>query len=478
MSRILVADDEASIRFVLHELLEASGHEVVEASDGAEARRLLAGEPFDFAFLDIRMPGVTGLEILDELTARGPGAPVAVIMTAQNTFENAIEAMKRGAFDYVTKPFDLAQIEAVVAKALRQRELRSEVANLRRRMGEVFRGGEALIGTSGAMTETWKTIGRVAQSEAAVLIRGESGTGKELAARAIHYHSKRRDGPFVAVNMSAMPSELIEAELFGHEKGAYTGAIEARSGRFRDAEGGTLLLDEIGDLPLPLQSKLLRVLQEREVTPVGGRQAIPINVRILAATHQDLEAAIRDKRFREDLYFRLNVVPIRIAPLREKLEDVPQLVHHFVERFSGELDVPKRWPTEKGLDLLMRQRWPGNVRELENVIKRALVLASGDVIDVDDIRSATDLSHGSDSDWTGQVRRELIERLETGSSDADGGPYWDFVHRLERAIIEEAMRRSGGNQIQAARALGINRNTLRKKLVELSIEGEARGGDA
>ncbi len=342
MSRILVADDEASIRFVLRETLEGAGHEVIEALDGAEARRVLGADRVEFAFLDIRMPGATGLELLDELRARGPEAPLVVIMTAQNTFDNAIEAMKRGAFDYVTKPFDLAQIEAVVAKAMRQRELRSEVAALRRRVGDVFRAGEALVGSSPAMVETYKTIGRVAQSDAAVLIRGESGTGKELVARAIHYHSKRHEAPFVAVNMSAMPSELIEAELFGHERGAFTGAVESRTGRFRDAEGGTLLLDEIGDLPLPLQAKLLRVLQEREVTPVGGKGAIPIDVRILAATHHDLEKAIESKTFREDLYFRLNVVPIRVAPLREKLEDVPLLVHHFVERFSGELDVPKR----------------------------------------------------------------------------------------------------------------------------------------
>ena len=320
MSRILVADDESSIRFVLRETLEGGGHEVLEAVDGAEARRLLADERIDFAFLDIRMPGASGLELLDELSARGTDSPVVVIMTAQNTFENAIEAMKRGAFDYVTKPFDLAQIEAVVAKAMRQRELRSEVASLRRRVGDVFRAGEALIGFTQAMVETYKTIGRVAQTEAIVLIRGESGTGKELVARAIHYHSRRHEGAFVAVNMSAMPSDLIEAELFGHEKGAFTGAINARAGRFRDARGGTLLLDEIGDLPPNLQAKLLRVLQEREVTPVGGDRPLPIDVRILAATHQDLETAIEEGRFREDLYFRLNVVPLHVCPLRERVE--------------------------------------------------------------------------------------------------------------------------------------------------------------
>ncbi len=474
MSRILVADDESSIRFVLRETLEGGGHEVLEAVDGAEARRLLADERIDFAFLDIRMPGASGLELLDELSARGTDSPVVVIMTAQNTFENAIEAMKRGAFDYVTKPFDLAQIEAVVAKAMRQRELRSEVASLRRRVGDVFRAGEALIGFTQAMVETYKTIGRVAQTEAIVLIRGESGTGKELVARAIHYHSRRHEGAFVAVNMSAMPSELIEAELFGHEKGAFTGAINARAGRFRDARGGTLLLDEIGDLPPNLQAKLLRVLQEREVTPVGADRPLPIDVRILAATHQDLETAIEEGRFREDLYFRLNVVPLHVCPLRERVEDIPALVHHFVERFSSELGVPRRWPSERALALLARQPWPGNVRELENVIKRALVLASGEVIDADDVRRATDTSRGFDTDWTRLARREFAKSLGGEPQPEGSGPYWEFVHRLERGIIQEAMAGSGGNQIQAARALGINRNTLRKKLVELEIDAEER----
>jgi two-component system nitrogen regulation response regulator GlnG len=318
----------------------------------------------------------------------------------------------------------------------------------------------------------------VAQSDAAVLIRGDSGTGKELVARAIHYHSKRRDAPFVAVNMSAMPSDLIETELFGHERGAFTGAVESRAGRFRDAEGGTLLLDEIGDLPLPLQAKLLRVLQEREVTPVGGKDAIPIDVRILAATHHDLEKAIENKTFREDLYFRLNVVPVHVCPLRERIEDIPPLVHHFVERFSAELGVPKRWPSERALALLARQGWPGNVRELENVIKRALVLASGEVIDADDVEHATRASRSTAGDWVQAARREFGERIASRDEGEDSGPYWEFVHRLERDLIQEAMQRTGGNQIQAARALGINRNTLRKKLDELDIETDTPRGSS
>jgi len=472
MSRILVADDENSIRFVLREALEETGAEVIEAVSGDDARKRLSEEHFDFAFLDIRMPGASGLEILDEIAPAGPNGPVVIIMTAQNTYDNAIEAMKRGAFDYLTKPFDLKQVQALVEKATRLRKLRTEVVTLRRKVGEMFRGGETLVGTSPTMVDTFKTIGRVAQSEAAVLIRGESGTGKELVARAIHYHSRRRDGPFIAVNMSAIPSELMETELFGHERGAFTGATETRTGRFRDAEGGTILLDEIGDLSLPLQAKLLRVLQEREVTPVGGRRPMRIDVRIVAATHKDLESLIEANDFREDLYFRLNVVPIRIPPLRSRTEDIPSLVQHFVERFSSEIGVPQRWPTSSAIDALRSHDWPGNVRELENVIKRALVLSSGDVITAEDVQIASESSRAGASDWPSLARSEFAEWLDARPPECeeeDKGPYWIFVERLERSVISEAMSRSGGNQIQAARLLGINRNTLRKKLADLEI---------
>jgi two-component system nitrogen regulation response regulator GlnG len=277
--------------------------------------------------------------------------------------------------------------------------------------------------------------------------------------------------------MSALPSELIEAELFGHERGAYTGATEARTGRFREAQGGTLLLDEIGDLPLMLQAKLLRVLQEREVTPLGGKHALPIDVRIIAATHQDLGRLVAERRFREDLYFRLNVVPIRIAPLRERREDIPVLVHHFVERFSRELDVPRRWPTEAAMELLTRQPWPGNVRELENAMKRALVLSSSEVITPDDIQTATGLGIPPSGEWTDLARREFARALDaTDGEVAEGtGPYWEFVERLEGVIIREALGRCGGNQIRASRMLGINRNTLRKKMTDLGIDEGRKG---
>ena len=481
MTRILIADDEPSIRFVLREALEGAGHEVAEAANGDEAREALHDGAFDLVFLDIRMPGPSGLDLLDELRTSDEAAAV-VIMTAENTFDNAVEAMKRGAFDYLTKPFDLVQVEALLEKALRLRGLRDEVRALRRQVGGAFRAGEMLVGKSAAMVETWKAIGRVASSEASVLLLGESGTGKELVARAIHYHSPRSEAPFVAVNMSAIPTELIESELFGHERGAFTGAVEARAGRFREAEGGTLLLDEVGDLPRPLQAKLLRVLQQREVTPLGGKRAIPIDVRILAATHQNLEAAVAEGRFREDLYFRLNVVPIRMPPLRERLDDIPVLVENFVERFSRELNVGQRWPTEEVMRRLGAHDWPGNVRELENVIKRALVLASGEVISIEDVEGA--LERRPRGSWTDGVRAELAELLDASDGDAEGrpgpgpgpGPYWTLVQRLESAVIRDALERCGGNQLRAARLLGINRNTLRKKMTELDIEPGERGG--
>ncbi len=474
MIRALIADDESSIRFVLRDALESAGHEVAEATSGDEARQALRDDQFDLVFLDIRMPGPSGLELLDELRAGAEPAPLAIIMTAENTFENAVEAMKRGAFDYLTKPFDLAQVDALVEKALRLRGLRAEVRALRRQVGGAFRASEVLLGKSAPMVEVFKTIGRVASSEASILLLGESGTGKELVARAVHYHSPRSEAPFVAVNVSAIPTELIESELFGHERGAFTGAVEARAGRFREAEGGTLLLDEIGDTPRPLQAKLLRVLQEREVTPLGGKRPIPVDVRILTATHQNLEAAVSEGRFREDLYFRLNVVPIRVPPLRERLDDLPLLVQSFVERFSRELGVSPRWPTEEVMRRLGAYDWPGNVRELENVIKRALVLASGDVISIEDVEGA--LGGRPRGDWTEGARSEFAELLDDwDGAEGQPGPYWALVQRLEGAVIRDALERSSGNQLRAARLLGINRNTLRKKMTELGIEADGSG---
>jgi two-component system nitrogen regulation response regulator GlnG len=467
-SRVLVADDEPSIRFVLREALGEAGHTVVEVDSGDAALAALAAEPFEIAFVDIRMPGPSGLEILDQLRASGTDTAV-VIITAQSTFENAVEAMKRGALDYLVKPFAMAEVLALVEKARRTRALEREVRALRREVAGQGGPGDRLVGRSPVLLETFKTIGRVAASSVPVLITGESGTGKELVARAIHNASARAAGPFVAVNAAAIPRELLESELFGHERGAFTGAIQARTGRFRDASGGTLFLDEIGDMPVELQAKLLRVLQTGEVTAVGARHAERVDVRILAATNRDPDQAVADGRMREDLLYRLRVVPIHLPPLRERPEDVPALAEHFVARYAPELAGGPRWLAEGAIDFLRDQPWPGNVRELENAVKRALVLSSGEVLTADDfafLREPPGAPGAGAPELEAAVRRE-VEALLADAGTRDLHPR--ILERIERPLIEAVLRETDGNQIRAAARLGINRNTLRKKIAELGI---------
>ena len=466
-TRVLVADDEPSIRFVLRETLEELGCEVTDVEDGESALDALTRDPCDLAFLDIRMPGPSGLELLDHLTALGMGTAV-VIITAQNTFENAVEAMKRGALDYLVKPFGIGEVEALVAKAQRARDLEREVSALRREVGRRVTPGEGLVGRSPEMLEIFKTIGRVAARDVSVLVTGESGTGKELVARAIHGASKRAEKPFVAVNTAAIPRELLESELFGHERGAFTGAVAARSGRFRDANGGTLFLDEIGDMSADLQAKLLRVLQESEVTPVGGNVAQRIDVRIVAATHRDLDRAVAEGSFREDLIYRLRVVPIDIPPLRDRAGDVRVLAEHFCARDGETLTGGRHVLSEDALVRLEAHEWPGNVRELENAIKRALVLASSELLCPEDFSFLR--GPGAQEDDSAGLPELVESRVEASlSSGEDGQLYRDVIESVERPLIQAVLRRTDGNQIRAAALLGINRNTLRKKIVELDI---------
>jgi len=473
--RILVADDETSIRFVLREALEEAGHSVHEAQTGDEALEALASGNFDLAFLDIRMPGQSGLDLLERLRTLG-SETAAVIITAQNTMENAVEAMKRGALDYLVKPFSIVEVTALAEKARRSRALESEVRALRREVGGgVAPGGDRLVGRSGAMLEIFKTVGRVAARNVPVLITGESGTGKELVARAIHAASPRADHPFVAINSAAIPRELLESELFGHERGAFTGATEARPGRFREASGGTLFLDEIGDMPIELQAKLLRVLQSQEVTPVGGRRAERVDTRILAATHRDPDEEVREGRFREDLLYRLRVVPIALPTLRERGEDIRVLAEHFVGRYAPELAEGPRGLAEQTFERLTRHDWPGNVRELENAVKRALVLSAGSVLMPDDFDfleppSATDALESAG--LSALIREEVTRAL--GEPDA-GDVYHQMLERVERPLIAASLAHTEGNQIRAAALLGINRNTLRKKIVDLGIQLPTRG---
>jgi two-component system nitrogen regulation response regulator GlnG len=467
--RALVADDEPSIRFVLREALEAAGLEVVDVDNGTAALEALGEGRFDIAFFDVRMPGPSGLELLDH--ARSVARDMAVvIITAQNTLENAVEAMKRGALDYLVKPFRLAEITALTEKARRTRALEHEVRALRREVARRTSPGERLVGKSPVLLEIFKTIGKVAGSDVPVLITGESGTGKELVARALHAASGRAEGPFVALNAAAIPRELLESELFGHERGAFTGAVEARAGRFREADRGTLFLDEIGDMPVDLQAKLLRVLQSGEVTPVGGRRAERVDVRILAATHRDLDAEVRAGRFREDLLYRLRVVPIALPPLRERPEDIPALAEHFVARYAEELGTGPRWLAEATLRHLSAYAWPGNVRELENAVKRALVLSAGEVLAPDDFAFLTAPAGGAEAaaaDLEALVAAEVASALAVPGA---GDLHLRLLSRVERPLIEAVLAHTLGNQLRAAAILGINRNTLRKRIVELGID--------
>ncbi|MDP6978236.1 MAG: sigma-54 dependent transcriptional regulator [Myxococcota bacterium] len=465
-ARILVADDESSIRFVLREALEAEGHDVDEVEDGDRALEALSAGTYDIAFLDIRMPGQTGLELLDHLRATGSDT-AAVVITAESTMENAVEAMKRGALDYLVKPFSLAEAAALAEKSLSTRKLQREVKRLRRETRVPV--GERLIGRSAQLLEIFKTVGKIAARNVPVLITGESGTGKELVARAIHQASPRAEHAFVAVNSAAIPRELLESELFGHERGAFTGAVDARLGRFREADGGTLFLDEIGDMPSELQAKLLRVLQSGEVTSVGGSKADKVDVRILAATHRDLDEAVRDGSFREDLLYRLRVVPIAIPPLRERLEDIPILAEHFTHRYANDLVSEAHFLSEAAIDFLARYDWPGNVRELENSVKRALVMSNGDMLTPEDfdflVAGANRKAEGAGFDTA------IVSEIKSALGREDANElHREFLERVERPLIEAVLAHTAGNQIRAAAILGINRNTLRKKINDLDID--------
>ncbi len=468
MARVLVADDEESIRLVLGTALAQAGHEVETVATGGDALTALEGGGFDVAILDIRMPDLSGLEVLDRIRATDSGV-IVIVITAQNTMANAIEAMKRGAFNYVTKPFDLDEVRALVARASEMHELTRTVGRMRTEVGERYEPGVTLIGTSLAMQEIFKTIGRVAKSDATVLIEGESGTGKELIARAIHFHSPRWSGPFVALNCSAIPRDLLESELFGHERGAFTGASERRVGRFETADGGTLFLDEVGDMPIELQVKLLRVLQEREFSRVGSTQVLKANARIIAATNQSLERAVREQRFREDLFFRLKVVPIAVPPLRERRGDIPELIRHFLGKINTEMgtDIGGIAPDAEGL--LLHHPWPGNVRELENCLLRAAVLAPGRTLTAEDLSLSETSPPPPLAGSLADTLRSAVAALVNDPARPARELHAAVVAAVEQPLIELILEQTGGNQLRAAELLGINRNTLRKKITALGI---------
>jgi len=475
-ARILVADDEPSIRWLLERVLRQADYAVVVAEDGAAALARATAEPFDLAFLDVRMPGLDGLEVLSRLKAVAPDTAV-IVMTAHGSVRAAVEAMQRGAYDYLTKPFDNDEVRLLAERALSARSLAREVVELRTGIQEVWEFG-ALVGKSPRMQEVYKTIGRIAGTDVTVLLRGESGTGKEVVARAIHHYSRRAGKPFVAVSCAAIPATLLESELFGHERGAFTDAYQRRLGRFELAHGGTIYLDEVGDLGPELQPKLLRALQERRFERVGGAEAIPVDVRVVAATNRDLEALIREGRFREDLYYRLNVMTLTLPPLRERIEDVPFLVNHFLAKYGAELG--ERALAAEALDRLMSYGWPGNVRELENVIQHAMVMGVGGVILPEHLPlvPGTGPAPVVAGTLAQLVEQKLAECIQGLGQRESANLYDLMIGLVERPLLRAVLRETAGNQLRAAALLGINRNTLRKKLRQLglSADGEAAVG--
>ncbi len=474
INRILVADDEESMRWVLSKALRKKGFSVDLARDGDEALSLIHSQPYDMAILDIKMPGLTGLELLDRVRELKSDLLV-VIMTAEASMKNAVEAMKRGAYDYITKPFDLDVIDAIVEKVNRAQEMTSQVTILKSELKDRYQLEKTIIGNSPAMREVYKTIGKVAPSDVTVLIQGESGTGKELIARAIHFNSRRLGKPFIALNCAAIPKELLESELFGFEKGAFTGAVERKLGKFEQANGGTIFLDEIGDMPQDLQSKILRVLQEKEVTRTGGNQNIAVDVRIVAATNQDLEEKVRHKEFREDLFYRLNVVPIQLVPLRLRKEDIPQLVEYFLQKACTELGTPMKQCAPETYQLLSDHNWPGNVRELENTIKRAVILSSDLLLTAADFpglrrQKGEERVANEELSLEGIVDIKLRSCFPNMDKMESSDVHAMVLEQVERPLIRFVLEKTRGNQVRAADILGINRNTLRKKIQELGIE--------
>ena len=471
IKRILVADDEESMRWVLSKALEKKGFSIDLAASGDQARSLFESNDYDLAILDIKMPGETGLELLHRFRDLKPDTLV-IIMTAESSMENAVEAMKLGAYDYITKPFDLNVLDAIIVKAQKALDVSSEVHRLKTELQEPYRLDRSIIGGSAAMQQVYKIIGKTAPSDVTVLITGESGTGKELIARALHYNSHRLGKPFIAINCAAIPRELLESELFGHEKGSFTGATERRIGKFEQANGGTLFLDEIGDMPAELQTKLLRVLQEKEISRTGGNDTIQVNVRIIAATNQDIINKIKQNEFREDLYYRLNVVPILLPPLRDRKDDIHDLTHFFINKANKELRINIQGCREDTMELLRSYHWPGNVREMENTIYRATLLAADQVLapgDFPDLLASPETREVSAS----------LEDLIAGKLSASLMPMevnelndlYDMVlHQMERPLIRIILEKTRGNQVRAAEILGLNRNTLRKKIQTLNIE--------
>jgi len=450
--RVLIVDDEEQMRDLLTKVLDKNGYQVSAAGDGEQALAILEKEPVDLVVTDVRMPGVSGLEALKAIKELNPEI-VVIIMTAFGSIDQAVQAVKEGAYDYINKPFKIDEMLLTIEKALEERRLRHEVSTLRRELRTRYHF-ENIIGKSRAMQEVFGLIEHVAGSRSTVMIYGKSGTGKELVAKAIHYNSQRVAKPFVAVNCAAIPSELLESELFGHEKGAFTGAIATKVGKFELATGGSLFLDEVGSMRLDLQAKILRALQEREIERVGGTRTIKIDVRVIAATNRDLKKAVEESAFREDLYYRLNVVPITLPPLRQRRDDIPLLVEHFIGKYNREFNRKVKGFSAGATAALYQYDWPGNVRELENVIERAVALAQGENISLREL--PLDISI---------LDHDMIEDLQK-----HGWSLREARHQFEKQYVLNILEKVRWNQTEAARVLGLHRNTLLWKLQRLGID--------
>lgn len=459
---IWVIDDDRSIRWVLEKALKNEGMNVQSFETADKALKLLASEEPDALITDIRMPGMSGLELLDTINEQRPELPV-IIMTAHSDLDSAVSAYQGGAFEYLPKPFDVDDAIELVRRAISHRQEQNRGASEDNRLESM-----EIIGEAPSMQEVFRAIGRLSSSNITVLINGESGTGKELVAHALHKHSPRREKPFIALNTAAIPRDLLESELFGHERGAFTGAQSAREGRFEQADGGTLFLDEIGDMPAELQTRLLRVLADGEFYRVGGRSPIKVDVRVIAATHQDLERRVREGLFREDLFHRLNVIRIHIPALRERREDIPLLMKHFLKKASEEIGVESKWLDKETEEYLTSMDWPGNVRQLENTCRWLTVMSPGQEIHLEDLppelKSSSD-QKGDDRDWLTPLKRWAEQKLNSGSV----GILDEAVPQFEKLMIEVALNKTGGHRQEAAHLLGWGRNTITRKIKELDM---------
>jgi nitrogen regulation protein NR(I) len=467
MDRILVVDDDLSLCHFLKKTFSQKGYEVITCHNGREALTIINQEKCDLILLDNRMSGRTGLQVLKEIKQNHSKLPI-IIMTAFGTTETAIEAMRLGAFDYILKPFELEEVSKLVAKGLEANKLMKRAVAIPA-LYEHKEDSDHIVGQSKVMQEVYKLIGKVAESDVTVLIQGESGTGKELVARAIYQHSRRKEGPFLAINCAAIPEALLESELFGYEKGAFTGANKRRIGKFEQCDNGTILLDEVGDMALPTQAKILRVLQEGGFERVGGNQTISVDVRVLASTHRNLEELIRQGTgaFREDLYYRLKIMTISLPPLRERREDIHQLIEYFFHLYNRELGTQVSSIDRSVFEKMLSYGWPGNVRELANTVKRGLILCKGEVMTEREIIFDIENEIASLADEK-QLEDDLAKKLDPLLKDIfrsrDVGLHSNFLEKIEKLLVQKALSETRGNQVQAAKLLGISRNTLRHRI--------------